>query len=256
MTQPTTLHHFIGVSPTLQSPPVARRDQPAAGHWRALLSPRAEIARPGVKGNCRAHALKLQHLIREHQAEIAQLITREHGKTLLDAGARYTGNLEVVNAPAPSPRCSSARSPRTPPRAWTCTTCCSPWAWARYHGVQLPRDAALLHVPHGDRAATTVLKPSEQVSSPCASSGAGARGRRAAGRLNVIHGGPEVADVSATTRTSGAFRSSAHVLRIYRRASRPTTRAVDDGRQNHCVVMPDTSGAKQPAGLDLRRHMN
>ena len=40
--------------------------------------------------------LKLQHLIRENTAELAQLITREHGKTLPDAEGEVGRGLEVV----------------------------------------------------------------------------------------------------------------------------------------------------------------
>ena len=40
--------------------------------------------------------LKLQHLIRENTAELAQLITREHGKTLPDAEGEVARGLEVV----------------------------------------------------------------------------------------------------------------------------------------------------------------
>lgn len=147
MTAPTTIHHFIGGKPypsqstewrdvtnpatqeVVARVPFATREevelavasaQEAFQTWRSTsLGARMRIM------------LKLQQLIREHTGELAELITREHGKTLPDAEGEVGRGLEVVGTPAPSPRCSWARLPRTPPAAWTSTTCCSRWAWAR-----------------------------------------------------------------------------------------------------------------------------
>src|SRR5699024_8799114 len=40
--------------------------------------------------------LKLQQLVREHTSELAELITREHGKTLPDAEGEVGRGLEVI----------------------------------------------------------------------------------------------------------------------------------------------------------------
>ena len=112
MTTPTTIHHFIGGKPypsqtaewrdvtnpatqeVVARVPFATRDevnlavanaQEAFQTWRSTsLGARMRIM------------LKLQQLIREHTSELAQLITREHGKTLPDAEGEVARGLEVV----------------------------------------------------------------------------------------------------------------------------------------------------------------
>ena len=144
---PTTIHHFIGGKPYPSQ----------TTEWRDVTNPATQEVVARVPFATReevelavanAHAafqtwrstslgarmrimLKLQQLIREHTSELAQLITREHGKTLPDAEGEVARGLEVVEHACSITRCSWAKLSRTPPPVWTCTTCCSRWAWAQ-----------------------------------------------------------------------------------------------------------------------------
>lgn len=57
--------------------------------------------------------LRLQQLIREHTAQLAELITREHGKTLPDAEGEVARGLEVVEHACAITTLQLGKSPRT-----------------------------------------------------------------------------------------------------------------------------------------------
>ncbi|BBI72917.2 hypothetical protein HAALTHF_25350n [Vreelandella aquamarina] len=95
--------------------------------------------------------LKLQALIRENTAELAALITEEHGKTLPDAEGEVGRGLEVVEH-----ACSI-----TSPTAWRAGGECGQRGGRLYHAsaagcggghyrLQFSDHAALFHVPVGD----------------------------------------------------------------------------------------------------------
>ena len=99
----------------------------------------------------------------------------------------------------------------------------------RHHRVQLPGDAALLHVPHRRIAATPSCSPSEQ--DPTSSLFLAELALEAGlppGVLNVVHGGPDIAnglcehpDIKAVS-----FIGSTRVgTEIYNRASPPASAA-------------------------------
>jgi len=262
MTQPTTLHHFIGGKPypsksaewrdvtnpatqeVVARVPFATREevelavanaQEAFQTWRETsLSARMRIM------------LKLQHLIREHQAEIAQLITREHGKTLPDAEGEVGRGLEVVE------HACSITTLQLGEIAENAATGVDVYNLLQPLGVgagitafNFPAMIPLWMFPMAIACGNTfVLKPSEQ--DPSSTMRLVELAHEAGvppGVLNVIHGGPEVADMLCDHPDIKAlsFIGSTHVgTHIYRRASEAGKRVQSMmGAKNHCVVMPD-----------------
>ncbi|SFH27192.1 CoA-acylating methylmalonate-semialdehyde dehydrogenase [Modicisalibacter xianhensis] len=192
--------------------------------------------------------LKFQALIREHTAEIASLITEEHGKTLPDAEGEVGRGLEVVEH-----ACSIttlqlgeiAENAASDVNVYSLNQPLGVGAGitAFNFPVMLPCFMFPLAIATGN---TFVLKPSEQ--DPSSTMRLVELAHEAgvpAGVLNVVHGGPNVAnrlcdhpDIKALS-----FIGSTRIgTLIHERAGKAGKRVqAMMGAKNHCVIMPDAN---------------
>ncbi|MCW4152734.1 CoA-acylating methylmalonate-semialdehyde dehydrogenase [Halomonas sp. 18H] len=192
--------------------------------------------------------LELQALIREHSEELAELITEEHGKTLPDAAGEVGRGLEVVEHACSITSLQLGELAENAASEVDVYTLNQPLGvgagiTAFNFPIMLPCFMFPLAIATGN---TFVLKPSEQ--DPSATMRLVELAHEAGvppGVLNVVHGGPEVAnrlcdhpDIKAMS-----FIGSTHVgTQLYRRASEAGKRAqAMMGAKNHCVVMPDAN---------------
>ncbi|SDL96837.1 malonate-semialdehyde dehydrogenase (acetylating) / methylmalonate-semialdehyde dehydrogenase [Modicisalibacter muralis] len=192
--------------------------------------------------------LKFQALLREHTTEIAALISEEHGKTLPDAEGEVGRGLEVVE------HACSITSLQLGEIAENAATDVNVYSLNQPLGVgagitafnfpiMLPCFMFPLAIATGN---TFVLKPSEQdPSSTMRLVELAIEAGIPPGVLNVVHGGPDVAnqicdhpDIKALS-----FIGSTHVgTHIYERAGAAGKRVqAMMGAKNHCVVMPDAN---------------
>ncbi|RCV88036.1 CoA-acylating methylmalonate-semialdehyde dehydrogenase [Billgrantia montanilacus] len=192
--------------------------------------------------------LKLQALVREHTPELAALITEEHGKTLPDAEGEVGRGLEVIEH-----ACSItslqlgelAENAGTEIDVYTLNQPLGVGAGitAFNFPIMLPCFMFPLAIATGN---TFVLKPSEQ--DPSSTMRLVELAHEAgvpAGVLNVVHGGPDVANQIAdhTDIKALSFIGSSHVgSLLYNRAAAAGKRMqAMMGAKNHCVVMPDAN---------------
>ncbi|MDW5377781.1 CoA-acylating methylmalonate-semialdehyde dehydrogenase [Halomonas sp. HP20-15] len=192
--------------------------------------------------------LAFQALIREHTSELAALITEEHGKTLPDAEGEVGRGLEVVE------HACSITSLQLGEIAENAASDVNVYSLNQPLGVgagitafnfpiMLPCFMFPLAIATGN---TFVLKPSEQ--DPSSTMRLVELAHEAGvppGVLNVVHGGPAVAnrlcdhpDIKAVS-----FIGSTHVgTQIHARAGAAGKRVqAMMGAKNHCVVMPDAN---------------
>ncbi|MCE8025311.1 CoA-acylating methylmalonate-semialdehyde dehydrogenase [Billgrantia aerodenitrificans] len=192
--------------------------------------------------------LTLQALIREHTDELAALITEEHGKTLPDAAGEVGRGLEVVEHACSITSLQLGELAENAASEVDVYTLNQPLGvgagiTAFNFPIMLPCFMFPLAIATGN---TFVLKPSEQ--DPSSTMRLVELAHEAgvpAGVLNVVHGGPDVAnqicdhpDIKALS-----FIGSTNVgTHIYRRASEAGKRVQSMmGAKNHCVVMPDAN---------------
>ncbi|NIC05606.1 CoA-acylating methylmalonate-semialdehyde dehydrogenase [Billgrantia bachuensis] len=192
--------------------------------------------------------LALQALIREHTEELAALITEEHGKTLPDAAGEVGRGLEVVEHACSITSLQLGELAENAANEVDVYTLNQPLGvgagiTAFNFPIMLPCFMFPLAIASGN---TFVLKPSEQ--DPSSTMRLVELAHEAgvpAGVLNVVHGGPDVAnqicdhpDIKALS-----FIGSTNVgTHIYRRASEAGKRVQSMmGAKNHCVVMPDAN---------------
>ena len=259
---PTTIHHFIGGKP-YPSKSTEWRDvtNPATQEVvaRGPFATREEVElavanaheafqgwRSTSLGARMRVMLKLQHLIREHTTELAELITREHGKTLPDAEGEVGRGLEVVEHACAITSLQLGEIAENAATGVDVYNLLQPLGvgagiTAFNFPVMLPCFMFPMAIACGN---TFVLKPSEQ--DPSSTMRLVELAHQAGvppGVLNVIHGGPEVADMLCDHPDIKAlsFIGSTHVgTHIYRRASDAGKRVQSMmGAKNHCVVMPD-----------------
>ncbi|MBA4503067.1 CoA-acylating methylmalonate-semialdehyde dehydrogenase [Marinobacterium marinum] len=192
--------------------------------------------------------LRFQALVREHTEELAALITEEHGKTLPDAEGEVARGLEVIE------HACSITSLQLGEIAENAAGNVNVYSLQQPLGVgagitafnfpiMLPCFMFPLAIATGN---TFVLKPSEQ--DPTSTMRLVELAHEAgipAGVLNVVHGGPDVAnqicdhpDIKALS-----FIGSTHVgTHIYDRAGAAGKRVQSMmGAKNHCVIMPDAN---------------
>jgi len=190
--------------------------------------------------------LKFQQLLRDNIGPLAELITREHGKTLPDAEGEVMRGLEVVEHACSITSLQLGELAENVAGGVDVYTLHQPIGvgagiTAFNFPVMLPCFMFPIAVACGN---TFVLKPSEQ--DPSSSMLLVELANQAGlppGVLNVVHGGPEVADMICDHPDIKAvsFIGSTHVgTHIYRRASEAGKRAqAMMGAKNHCIVMPD-----------------
>ncbi len=192
--------------------------------------------------------LAFQALVREHTGELAALITEEHGKTLPDAEGEVGRGLEVIE------HACSITSLQLGEIAENAASDVNVYSLNQPLGVgagitafnfpiMLPCFMFPLAIATGN---TFVLKPSEQ--DPSSTMRLVELAHEAGlppGVLNVVHGGPEVAnrlcdhpDIKALS-----FIGSTPVgTHIHARAGAAGKRVqAMMGAKNHCVVMPDAN---------------
>ncbi|MYZ43173.1 CoA-acylating methylmalonate-semialdehyde dehydrogenase [Schauerella aestuarii] len=190
--------------------------------------------------------LKLQQLIRDNSGKLAELITREHGKTLPDAEGEVGRGLEVVEHACSIASLQLGEYAENAASGIDVYTTIQPLGvcagiTAFNFPVMLPCFMFPIAVACGN---TFILKPSEQ--DPSASMYLAELAQEAGlppGVLNVVHGAAETAlalcehpDIKAIS-----FIGSTRVgTEIYNRASQHGKRCQSMmGAKNHCVILPD-----------------
>ncbi|MFA5704532.1 MAG: aldehyde dehydrogenase family protein, partial [Advenella sp.] len=190
--------------------------------------------------------LKLQQLVRENAGKLAELITLEHGKTLPDAEGEVGRGLEVIEHACSIVSLQLGEYAENAASGIDVYTLNQPLGvcagiTAFNFPIMLPCFMFPIAVACGN---TFVLKPSEQdPSSSLFLAELALEAGLPPGVLNVVHGGPEVAnrlcehpDIKAVS-----FIGSTRVgTEIYRRSSNAGKRCqAMMGAKNHCVILPD-----------------
>lgn len=260
----TTIHHFIGGRPYPSS----------SAEWHDVINPatqevvaRVPFATPGEVdlavvtakeafktwrntpiGTRMRIMLKFQQLIRDNVGNLAELITREHGKTLPDAEGEVGRGLEVVEhacAITSLQLGEIAENAATGVEVYTLMQPIGVGAGitAFNFPVMLPCFMFPMAIACGN---TFVLKPSEQdPSSTMLLVELAHQAGLPPGVLNVVHGGADVANAICDHPDIKAlsFIGSTQVgTHIYRRASDAGKRVQSMmGAKNHCVVLPDAN---------------
>ncbi len=215
---------------------------------RAISNSREAYAtwRNSSQGTRMRVMLKLQQLIRENAAELAELITREHGKTLPDAEGEVGRGLEVIEHACSIASLQLGEYAENAASGIDVYTLIQPLGvvagiTAFNFPVMLPCFMFPIAVACGN---TFVLKPSEQ--DPSATLRLAQLAQEAGlppGVLNVVHGGPDIAmglcehpDIKAVS-----FIGSTRVgTEIHHRATQHGKRCqAMMGAKNHCVILPD-----------------
>jgi malonate-semialdehyde dehydrogenase (acetylating)/methylmalonate-semialdehyde dehydrogenase len=192
--------------------------------------------------------LKFQALVREHTAELAALITEEHGKTLPDAEGEVGRGLEVIEHACSITSLQLGEIAENAAGGVNVYSLLQPLGvgagiTAFNFPVMLPCFMFPLAIATGN---TFVLKPSEQ--DPTSTMRLVELAHEAgipAGVLNVVHGGADVANMICDHPDIKAlsFIGSTHVgTHIYNRAGAAGKRVQSMmGAKNHCVIMPDAN---------------
>jgi malonate-semialdehyde dehydrogenase (acetylating)/methylmalonate-semialdehyde dehydrogenase len=190
--------------------------------------------------------LKLQQLMRDNTGKLAEMITREHGKTLPDAEGEVGRGLEVVEHACSIASLQLGEYAENAASGIDVYTLIQPLGvcagiTAFNFPVMLPCFMFPIAVACGN---TFILKPSEQdPSSALFLAELALEAGLPPGVLNVVHGGAETAnalcehpDIKAVS-----FIGSTRVgTEIYRRASDAGKRCqAMMGAKNHCVILPD-----------------
>ena len=208
--------------------------------------------------------LALQALIRDNTDELAALITEEHGKTLPDAKGEVGRGLEVVEHACSITSLQLGEVAENAASDVDVYTLHQPLGvgagiTAFNFPIMLPCFMFPLAIATGN---TFVLKPSEQ--DPSSTMRLVELAHEAgvpAGVLNVVHGGPEVANqiVDHPTIKALSFIGSTHVgSLLYKRAADAGKRMqAMMGAKNHCVGgyarRKSQPSHQQSAGLSIWR---
>src|SRR5450830_128771 len=190
--------------------------------------------------------LKYQQLIRDNIGALAELITREHGKTLPDAEGEVMRGLEVVEHACSIATLQLGEIAENAATGVVVYNIYQPLGvgagiTAFNFPVMLPCFMFPIAIACGN---TFVLKPSEQdPSSTMYLVELMYQAGLPAGVLNVVHGGADVVNMLCDHPDIKAvsFIGSTHVgTHVYRRASEAGKRAqAMMGAKNHCIVLPD-----------------
>ena len=210
----------------------------------------ARAALPGWAGTTplrRARVLfRFRDLIEQHKAELAELITREHGKLLSDAEGEVTRGLEVVEFACGIPHLLKGE------HSENVGTGVDSWSLRQPLGVcggitpfNFPAMVPMWMFPIALACGNTfVLKPSERdPSCPLRLAELLQEAGLPDGVFNVVNGDKEAVDVLLTDPEVAAisFVGSTPIAEyIYRTASEHGKRVQAlGGAKNHMVVMPD-----------------
>jgi malonate-semialdehyde dehydrogenase (acetylating)/methylmalonate-semialdehyde dehydrogenase len=190
--------------------------------------------------------LNLQKLVRDNTAAIAKAISIEHGKTLPDAEGEVGRGLEVIEHACSIASLQLGEYAENAASGIDVYTLIQPLGvcagiTAFNFPVMLPCFMFPLAVATGN---TFILKPSEQdPTSSLMMAQLALEAGLPAGVLNVVHGGPDMANAICDHPDIKAisFIGSTHVgTHIYNRASQAGKRCqAMMGAKNHCVILPD-----------------
>ncbi|MFF0284462.1 CoA-acylating methylmalonate-semialdehyde dehydrogenase [Rhodococcus aetherivorans] len=259
----TTISHWIdgkSIAPTGETLPVL---DPATGKTVAEVAladtdtvkqvvASASAAFPAwrdLPASRRAQALyTFRELIRDHQDELAEMITREHGKTLDDARGEVARGIDTVELACGVPGLLKGETSEQSGRNIDTISTLHPLGVVLgitpfNFPVMIPLMMASIAIACGN---TFILKPSEQ--DPSSAVRIAELAKEAGlpdGVFNVVHGrqqtvealidDPAVAGVSFVGSTPVAHS-------VYRRAAAAGKRVqAFGGAKNHLVVMPDAS---------------
>ncbi|WP_442592746.1 CoA-acylating methylmalonate-semialdehyde dehydrogenase [Parapusillimonas sp. JC17] len=190
--------------------------------------------------------LNLQKLVRDNTAALAKAITLEHGKTLPDAEGEVGRGLEVIEHACAISSLQLGEYAENAATGIDVYTLIQPLGvcagiTAFNFPIMLPCFMFPIAVAAGN---TFILKPSEQdPSSSLMLAQLALEAGLPPGVLNVIHGGPDIANglCEHPHVKAVSFIGSTRVgTEIYRRASEAGKRCqAMMGAKNHCVIMPD-----------------
>lgn len=198
--------------------------------------------------------LKYQELIRRHQDELAQLLSAEQGKTLVDAHGDIFRGLEVVeHAASIGTLQMGERATNVAPGVDTYTVQQALGVCVGITPFNFPAMIPLWMFPMAIACGNTfVLKPSER--DPLVTMRLVELALEAGippGVLNVVHGGAEVVNALCEHPQVQALSfvgSSTAGRQVYQRASQAGKRVqCMMGAKNHAIVLPD---AAQEASLN------
>jgi len=215
---------------------------------RAVASAKAAFQtwRNSGQGTRMRVMLRLQQLLRDNTGKLAEMITREHGKTLPDAEGEVGRGLEVVEHACAIASLQLGEYAENAASGIDVYTLIQPLGvcagiTAFNFPVMLPCFMFPLAVACGN---TFVLKPSEQdPSSTLFLAQLALEAGLPPGVLNVVHGGPDIANglcEHADIKAVSFIGSTRVGTEIYNRASAAGKRCqAMMGAKNHCVVLPD-----------------
>ena len=190
--------------------------------------------------------LRFQQILRDNTDRLAELITREHGKTLPDAVGEVGRGLEVVEHACSITSLQLGDFGANAATGVDVYTLIQPLGvvaglTAFNFPVMLPCFMFPIAVSCGN---TFILKPSEQdPSSALLLAELTLEAGLPPGVLNVVHGGAEVASAICDhpgIRAVSFIGSTGVGQKVYERASRSGKRCqAMMGAKNHCVILPD-----------------
>jgi malonate-semialdehyde dehydrogenase (acetylating)/methylmalonate-semialdehyde dehydrogenase len=214
----------------------------------------AWAAKPVVQ---RCHYLfKFRELLTQHAEEIARTVTREHGKTLVEARASVARGIEVVEFACGTPSLIMGQSIQNIAREVDCETIRHPvGVCAGIVPFNFPAMVPLWMYPIAIACGNTfVLKPSEKV--PLSSVMIGKLLQETglpAGVFNIVHGDKECVDALLHHPLVKAisFVGSTHVAKyVYEEGTKNGKRVqAAGGAKNHLIIMPDADLDQAVAAL-------
>ena len=193
---------------------------------------------------------RLHGLLNEHHEELAQSLTREHGKVIAEARAEIQRGIDSVEHACAIPTLMMGETLEDVAHGIDCETVRQPLGvFAGITPYNFPVMIPMWFWPYAIATGNTfVLKPSEQ--NPLTHNRVMELARRAglpAGVLNVVHGGRETVDAILTHPDikGVSFVGSSHVASIIYTKGAAAGKRVQalGGAKNHAIILPD-------AGID------
>ncbi len=195
----------------------------------------------------RCHVLfKFRELLVQHAEEIARTVTREHGKTLVEARASVQRGIEVVEFACGVPSLIMGQSIQNIAREVDCETIRHPvGVCAGIVPFNFPAMVPLWMYPIAIACGNTfVLKPSEKV--PLSSMMIGkllVEAGLPAGVFNIVHGDKECVDAllhHPLVKAISFVGSTSVAKYVYETGTKNGKRVqAAGGAKNHLIIMPD-----------------
>jgi malonate-semialdehyde dehydrogenase (acetylating)/methylmalonate-semialdehyde dehydrogenase len=208
-----------------------------------------------VVERCRV-LFRFRELLTQRFEELARLVTREHGKTLVEARASVQRGIEVVEFACGMPSMLMGQSLPDIARGVDCETVRHPvGVCAGITPFNFPAMVPMWMFPVALACGNTfILKPSEKV--PLSANLLGEILSEAGcppGVFNIVHGDKEAVDVLLTHELIAAisFVGSTSIARyVYETGTRHGKRVqAAGGAKNHLIIMPDADMDQAVAAL-------